>query len=231
VEVGILGWGEEGWLHSPGAIEWWDQLHALGHTHIAPIGGSDDHHGGAAEGAGSSPIGHPTTLVLAANLSHGALLEGVRLGRTAVKFYSPGDPSVDLTAAPAAAPAGALRGGRAAAAAAPVRIGGTLQLRAPAALAVLTASVTAAAVNPAAGPFTLQLVRNNEVTFSVAIAALPFRFNATVPAPLAGTDRWRAEVHDAATLTPRTLTNHIFLPAAAAAAAVAAPAPAPAAAG
>ena len=78
------------------AIEWWDAQHALGYTHIAPIGGSDDHHGGQQAVGGGwspySPVGCPTTLVLAANLSNSAVGEALRLGRTAVKVFSALDP-------------------------------------------------------------------------------------------------------------------------------------------
>ncbi len=60
--------------------------------------------------------------------------------------------------------------------------------------------------------YVLQLVRNNEVTFVANMTSDPFTFAVTVPLPQAGTDRWRAEVHDAATGVLHTLTNHIFLP-------------------
>lgn len=49
IEVAIQSWSGTGWIFSPFVLEYWDKLHALGHTHVAPIGGSDDHHGGANE--------------------------------------------------------------------------------------------------------------------------------------------------------------------------------------
>ena len=62
MEVAIQGWAGLGQLFSPGAVDLWNKLHAEGYTHIAPIGGSDDHHGGNDSWPGS-PIGNPTTMV------------------------------------------------------------------------------------------------------------------------------------------------------------------------
>ena len=60
----------------------------------------------------------------------------------------------------------------------------------------------------------LQLVRNNEQTFTVPIASLPFSFNVSVPLPDGGQDRWRAEIHDTSNDQIVGMTNHIFLVAA-----------------
>jgi MYXO-CTERM domain-containing protein len=82
----------------PRVIEMWDELLDQGHR-IAIVGGSDDHRAGTDTGATSSPIGSPTTLVLADNLSEAAIVDALRSGRTAVQLRGPGDPMVDMTIA------------------------------------------------------------------------------------------------------------------------------------
>lgn len=250
MEIAIQSWSGIGFELSPQAIEYWDHQHALGFTNIAPIGGSDDHHGGQEEErVGNwevgSPIGSPTTMVLAANLSHAAVREGVALGRVVVKMFNDLDPMVDLTAALATAEAGgadhlqaharqsaALRqrshAGRkqrdsAPAADEPTRVGGTLRAPSTNSRVTLTATVSVPAAAADArtsndrrltgAGFYLALVRNNEQTFVANITGSPFSFNVTVPVPIAGVDRWRAEVHDAGDGTMHTISNHIFLPA------------------
>src|SRR4029079_139238 len=80
----------------PRVITLWDMLESQGH-HIAVVGGSDDHRAGMDTGPTSSPIGRPTTLVLADNLSEAAIVEAVRKGRTAVQLRVPGDPFAEFT--------------------------------------------------------------------------------------------------------------------------------------
>ena len=203
VEVAVQTWTRQGQIQSPRALEYWDRLHFLGHTHVAPIGGSDDHHGGASPGSEGSVIGSPTTMVLAANLSHAAIREGVALGRVALKFNNASDPLVDLV--------GTSSGG------ASVRVGGTLAGLPLGATVTLQATVTASAVGGAGRPsMNLQLVRNNEQTVTVALPqALPFSYSVDVPLPDGGQDRWRAELHDAADDQIVCMTNHVFLNAAA----------------
>ena len=189
MEVAIQSWTGVGWIFTPRALEFWDKLHALGFTNVAPIGGSDDHHGGANESVvgpwrEGSAIGSPTTCVLAANLSHAAIREGVALGRTMLKMNNASDPFVDIVATSAADGASA-------------RVGGTLGGQPGGAMVVLSVSAWAAggALPPArrlrggASPalsMNLQLVRNNAVSFSVPVAALPFNFNATCCCPRRG---------------------------------------------
>src|SRR5690606_10472493 len=48
-------------------------------------------------GPTASPIGSPTTLVLADNLSEAAIVDAIRKGRTIVQLRGPDDPMVDLT--------------------------------------------------------------------------------------------------------------------------------------
>jgi hypothetical protein len=213
MEVAIQSWSGIGWVYTPRALEFWDKLHALGFTNVAPIGGSDDHHGGANETVvgpwrEGSAIGSPTTCVLAANLSHAAIREGVANGRTMLKMNNASDPFVDIVATSTADGA-------------TVRVGGTLGGQPGGATVALSVSAWAAggAQLPtrrlrggASLALNLQLVRNNAVAFTVPVAALPFSFNATVPLPEGGTDRWRAELHDAAGDQIVSMTNHVFLP-------------------
>jgi hypothetical protein len=84
----------------PQVLAMWDGLLDQGFR-IAAIGGSDDHTAGHAEGPTGSPIGSPTTLVLADNLSEAAILDGVRHGRTIVQLRGPDDPRVEVTLAAA----------------------------------------------------------------------------------------------------------------------------------
>ncbi len=95
VEIGTGGWDVTGVLFTRQAITFWDGLVNAG-LHLAPVGGSDDHSGGVITDSLSSPIGNPTTMVFATELSTRAIVEGVRRGRTVVKLQGPGDPMVDL---------------------------------------------------------------------------------------------------------------------------------------
>jgi hypothetical protein len=79
------------------SVRFWEAYLARG-EHVAPIGGSDDHRAGQDRGNLASPIGGPTTLVYATELSVPAILAGVRAGRTVVKLQGPDDPMVDLRA-------------------------------------------------------------------------------------------------------------------------------------
>lgn len=88
-------WGVVERLFVPSAIALWDDLGGQGFR-IAAIGGSDDHRAGEGTGVNDSPIGSPTTLVLADELSEAAILEGLRRGRTIVQLRGPDDPLVEL---------------------------------------------------------------------------------------------------------------------------------------
>ena len=79
----------------PRVITIWDSLLDAGHR-VAVVGGSDDHRAGMATGPTASPIGSPTTLVLADNLSEAAIVDAVRKGRTVVQLRGPGDPFVEM---------------------------------------------------------------------------------------------------------------------------------------
>ena len=80
----------------PRALALWDSLLDQGHR-ITAIGGSDDHTAGANEGPTGSPIGNPTTLVLADSLSEAAIVDAIRHGRTTVQLRGPNDPFVEMT--------------------------------------------------------------------------------------------------------------------------------------
>jgi MYXO-CTERM domain-containing protein len=82
----------------PQAIAMWDDVLDRG-ARIAAVGGSDDHTAGRDLGSMGSPIGSPTTLVLADNLSEAAIVDAVRSGRTIVQLRGPDDPRVDVTLA------------------------------------------------------------------------------------------------------------------------------------
>ena len=81
-------------LFVPRAIELWDEQLDLGHR-IAAVAGSDDHRAGTGTGFTDTPVGSPTTLVLADNLSEAAILAAIKQGRTMVMMRGPDDPFVD----------------------------------------------------------------------------------------------------------------------------------------
>jgi hypothetical protein len=80
----------------PRVLALWDSLLDQGHR-ITAIGGSDDHTAGVDETSTGSPIGSPTTLVLADSLSEAAIIDAVRHGRTTVQLRGPDDPFVEMT--------------------------------------------------------------------------------------------------------------------------------------
>lgn len=96
VEIATGGWEQSGFLFDEQTMYYWDQLCDEGH-HIAAIGGSDDHRAGVDLGMFQSPIGDPTTMVYADELSVQGILSGVRSSRTVVKLQGPDDPMIELT--------------------------------------------------------------------------------------------------------------------------------------
>ncbi|MFZ5476480.1 MAG: CehA/McbA family metallohydrolase [Myxococcota bacterium] len=95
MEILTGGWEPVGGLFAPSAMALWEEWLDAG-ARIAPVGGSDDHRAGVDEGATGSPIGSPTTMVWAEELSVPALLAGLRAGHTVVKTQSAADPMVVL---------------------------------------------------------------------------------------------------------------------------------------
>lgn len=190
VEIGTGGLEEGAILFSAGAIKFWERLLGQG-RHVAAVGGSDDHLAGQGTGRRDSPIGDPTTLILAEELSVAALLDGLRHGRSVVKLQGPADPMVELSAGAAV-------------------LGDTVAGRS----AVLTARVTGGQGG------SLRFVKNGEPDEAVVIDADPFVLTRDVLAPgsPAGTaepagppleDRWRVEV--LLDNQPRTVSSHLYL--------------------
>jgi hypothetical protein len=106
VEIGSGQWSLTGGLMGKKNVLFWDELCARG-FHVSAVGGSDDHRAGQNLSGIQSPIGNPTTMVHAAELSAAAIVEGVRAGRTVVKLQSPDDPMIELEPLPGSAVSGA----------------------------------------------------------------------------------------------------------------------------
>ncbi|MDX2015647.1 MAG: CehA/McbA family metallohydrolase [Myxococcaceae bacterium] len=164
VEIGTGGWDKTGAIFGQQAIAFWDRQLDQG-SRAAPVGGSDDHSGGRATGSFDSPIGNPTTMVFAQELSVPAVLEGLRAGRTVVKLQGPSDPMV------------ALRLGDAG-------IGDEVALG----TGSLEATVTGGRGQ------VLAWLENGRVVEEQPIDADPFTASRAVQGPTSGVTRWRAEV-------------------------------------
>jgi hypothetical protein len=164
VEVATGGLDKAGKFFTADAIKYWDALCGQG-LHLAAIGGSDDHRAGVDLDAFQSPIGDPTTLVWADELSTAGLLAGIRAGRTVVKLQGPGDPMVELSADP------------------------------PPAVDTITADAATLTITVTGAPpgSTVRLVRNGDSQTMIPVDADPFTTSVVVAAPAAGEDRWRAE--------------------------------------
>lgn len=160
IEIGTGGWNQGGKLFTPKVIEAWEGF-VRGGYRVAPIGGSDDHDAGE----GRSPIGSPTTLVFADELSVEAIVDGVRRGRTVVKLQSPEDPMIEL------------------------EIGNEL----PGAK-VRGMKIPLRAVVKGGEGAELRIVESGEAWQSVEIHSDPFVYEATVEPPLSGEAFVRAEV-------------------------------------
>lgn len=182
VEIANGGLMPIGAQFTPGAISLWDELCAEG-AHVAAIGGSDDHDAGIDPGPFQSPIGDPTTLVFAEELSVAAILEGVRRGRTVVKLQGPGDPMVELW------PVEPLEGDP----------GDTIV----ADVTTLVATVTGGRGH------TIRLVQDGAPGAAIAIDDDPFETTWDIEAPGSGQSRVRAEVLVDGQL--RTITSHLWL--------------------
>lgn len=93
VEIQTGGLEPVGGLFTDEAIAFWERQPVA-----AAIGGSDDHRAGMELGFSESPIGSPTTMVQASELSIEGILEGIRRHRTVVKLQAPDDPMIELGA-------------------------------------------------------------------------------------------------------------------------------------
>ena len=174
VEIGTGGQMQGAVLFTPGAIKFWEGLLGKG-RHVAAVGGSDDHLAGKGTGRRDSPIGDPTTLIFAEELSVPAILGGLQGGRTVVKLQGPSDPMIEFGAGD-------------------LRVGDTLSGRS----AILTARIKGGLGGSA------RFVTNGVAEDSVVIDADPFVLQRDVTASRpasqgadgSGEDRFRVEVID-----------------------------------
>jgi hypothetical protein len=164
VEVSTGGLDHTAGFLVPQAIQFWDDLCAQG-FHVPAIGGSDDHKGGAEDAPLSSPIGDPTTLIGANELSVAGLVEAIRAGRTVVKLGNPSDPMVVLSSSTPP-------------------VGDTIS----APTVMLRAEVTGGVDGE------VQFVKNGETQGATAVTSDPFVAEIEATAPASGEDRWRVEV-------------------------------------
>ena len=134
----------------PTAIDFYDAQLRKGH-HIAAVGGSDDHRAATGTGATDAPIGQPTTVVHACELSEAGVRRGIEAAHTYVKVGGPGAPDLRLTARPQGSSA-------------PVAIiGDTLHTSKP---VEFTASVTGAGSG-----YVLQVIKDGSVVRTVPLAS------------------------------------------------------------
>ncbi len=185
VEIQTGAWSVTGAVFGEAPLRFWDAYCARG-LRVAAVGGSDDHRAGVGTDALHSPIGSPTTLVWADELSENAVVEAVRRGRTVVKLEGPDDPMVELIALDAAT--GELRG----------RIGDTVR-----SAVTLRLTVTGGAGRQ------LRLVHDGRALPPVEVTADPFVHELAFAAPVEGEQRVRAEVLVEG--KPRTVTSHLWL--------------------
>lgn len=162
------------------AIDFWEQLVAEG-ARAPAIGGSDDHRGGLGTGPLDSPIGSPTTMVYAEDLSVDAILEGIREGRTVIRVNGAVDPMLETE----------LSG---------ERMGDTVL----ADTSTLSVTVTGAVEGQ-----TLRVIKNREVIEEIQITSDPFIHELEVSAPELGEDRYRHQVMTSN--TPKTIGSYVWL--------------------
>jgi len=151
-------------------LTFWENLVAHG-SHAAALGGSDDHSAGRDLGQFASPIGTPTTMVYAEELSVAGILHGVRDARTVVKMRGPDGPMIETE----------IDGHR---------DGDTVSAMQSTLRALVTAGNGA----------TLRTIKNGDTIDEVPITADPFAHELPIEAPRAGEDRYRHEVVNGADL-------------------------------
>ncbi len=181
MEIQTGAFSVTGRLFYPRASQMWEDFVAAGH-HVVAVGGSDDHRAGRGTGAFDSPIGSPTTMVWAEELSAAAIFEGIRRGRTVVKLESSADPMVELES-------------------------DDLD---PSMTDTIVADVTTLRVRVTGADLgtTLQIVHNGEPGAPIAVTSALFEHEERVIAG-GGEDAYRAELLIAG--RPRVVTNHVFL--------------------
>jgi hypothetical protein len=165
VEIQNGAYSVTGVIFYADSLRFWDDLLATG-ARVAAIGGSDDHRAGVDLDAFQSPIGGPTTMVFADELSAAAIVRAVAAGRTVVKLEGPDDPMVELTAGDA-------------------RIGDTVTDRTVELRGRVTGGTGAR----------LRFVRNGRMAETFTVDADPFEATVTATAPPGDVDdRWRLEL-------------------------------------
>ena len=145
-------------------VTFWEQLCADG-SHASALGGSDDHRAGQGTSLTDRPIGTPTTMVYATELSVDAIIEGVRNGRTVVKINGIDGPMIETE----------LTGERS---------GDTVFSD----MSTLSALVTGGEGR------SLQVIKNGDVLETVPITSDPFMHEMSVQAPAQGEDRYHYQV-------------------------------------
>jgi MYXO-CTERM domain-containing protein len=176
IATGFIG------LVTTDAISYWDQLSLAG-RHSAALGGSDDHTAGIDEGPTGRPIGIPTTMVYASELSLKGIQDGIRNGRTVVRFEGMKDPMIELVSSVAPS-------------------GDTVHA---------TTTTLKATVSGGVG-YSLRFVKNGEPQGSepVEITEDPYVGEVAVSAPADGEDFWRVEALNSG-LRPRTVTSNLWI--------------------
>ena len=94
---GTMIWGPIQNLGNLGSLILWDSLQDKGFP-IPLRGGSDDHSGGTSAGPGDNPIGTPTTVVYADNLSEQAIMDGIAAGHCYITAPGPDGPELYIEA-------------------------------------------------------------------------------------------------------------------------------------
>lgn len=184
LEVNNAGYRQMGALFNDPSTVFWESLTSKG-MKVAAVGGSDDHRAGREDTPYQSPIGQPTTLVWASELSAAAIVDAVARGHTVVKAQGLADPMVELRAG---SPSGSAMGGDTVISPDPI---------------ALTAVV--------AGGRGLQVrfVHNGVALPPTAVDSDPFVTALDVTPPEQCEDRFRAEV--LVDGRPRTITSYLWL--------------------
>lgn len=179
IEIATTGLDQAGGLFDDQAISFWDDLCDEG-AHLAAIGGSDDHRAGVDLGTFASPIGDPTTMVFARELSVAAILDGVRASRTVVKLQGPADPMIELVTD-----------------------------RDPPGDTVFADTPVRYAITVTGGDgLELHVVRDGVATDVVPVDGDPYEVELEATSPATGEMRTRVELHDDA--GRRVVTSHIW---------------------
>jgi hypothetical protein len=97
IQTGPAAFGDQPNPFTVTAIDFWEGALDQGH-HIAAVGSSDSHKAGRVSDATGSPIGRPTTMVYARDLSERAIRDAVQAGHTYVKLLGNDGPDLRFEA-------------------------------------------------------------------------------------------------------------------------------------